>query len=219
MSTNDETPLGRITALTPQRGRRDRLNIFVEGRFALGVDAETAALAGLRVGLELDEAAIERLRDDDEAARFHNDALRFLSFRPRSAVEVERYLRRRGADERILAATMERLRRVGLVDDAAFARYWVENRGAFSPRGARALHAELRAKGVAPEGIDEALGETGEGEEERAYQAGRKRLRLLARLDEDEFRRRMYGFLQRRGFDYETTRSATDRLWSERGTV
>ena len=206
----------RITALTPQRGRRARLNVFLDGEFAFGLDQESAERAGLAVGQALNAADVERLRDDDEAAHFYNDALRFLSFRPRSAAEVERYLRGRGADDTLLEATLERLRGLGLVDDEAFARYWIENRGAFSPRGARALQAELRAKGVDAARIDAALEETGEGEEERAYQAGRKRLRLLARLDEDEFRRRMYGFLQRRGFDYETTRAATARLWAEK---
>ena len=88
----------------------------------------------------------------------------------------------------------------------------MENRGAFSPRGARALQAELRAKGVDQARIDEVLDEKDAAEDERAYQAGLKRLRLLARCDEDEFRQRMGAFLQRRGFDYETARSAAERL-------
>ena len=207
---------GRITALAPQRGRRERLNVFLDGRFAFGLDQEVAVRAGLRVGIVLDEADGARLRDDDEAARVYSDALRYLSFRPRSASEMERYLRRRGADDTALAAAMERLQRAGLVDDEAFARYWVENRGTFSPRGARALQAELRAKGVDQACIDEVLDEKEEGEDERAYQAGLKRLRLLARCDEDEFRQRIYAFLQRRGFDYETARATAERLWVER---
>jgi regulatory protein len=210
---------GRITALAPQRGRRERLNVFLDGRFAFGLDQEVAARAGLHVGMVLDEADVARLRDDDEAARFYSDALRYLSFRPRSASEMERYLRQRGADETALAAAMERLHRAGLVDDAAFARYWVENRGAFSPRGARALQAELRAKGVDQARIDEVLDEKDEGEDERAYQAGLKRVRLLARCDEDEFRKRLCAFLQRRGFDYETARATAERLWAERDTL
>jgi regulatory protein len=210
---------GRITALVPQRGRRERLNVFLDGRFAFGVGQEAAARAELRVGMVLDEDDVERLRDEDEEARFYGDALRYLSFRPRSAAEVERYLRGRGADETVVTSTMERLRRADLVNDQDFARYWVENRGAFSPRGARALQAELRAKGVDQGQIDEALEENVAGEDERAYQAGLKRLRLLARCDEDEFRRRMYAFLQRRGFDYETARSTTERLWAERETL
>ena len=210
---------GRITALAPQRGRRERLNVFLDGRFAFGLDQEVAARAGLRVGMVLDEADVARLRDDDEAARFYSDALRYLSFRPRSASEMERYLRRRGADETALTVAMERLHRAGLVDDEAFARYWVENRGAFSPRGARALQAELRAKGVDQARIAEVLDEKDEGEDERAYQAGLKRLRLLARCDEDEFRKRLCAFLQRRGFDYETARATAERLWAERDTL
>lgn len=208
--------MGRITALTPQRGRRERLNVFLDGRFAFGVAAETALRAGLTAGMDLSEADVERLRDQDEATRLHGDALRYLSFRPRSATEMERYLRGRGADESLVEATMGRLRHAGLVDDEAFARYWVENRAAFSPRGSRALQAELRAKGVGQGDIDDVLEESGDGEDERAYQAGRKRLRLFSHCDEDEFRRRMFSFLQRRGFDYDTVRAATQRLWAAR---
>ena len=205
--------------MAPQRGRRERLNVFLDGRFAFGMDQEAAARAGLHVGMVLDEADVARLRDEDEAARFYGDALRYLSFRPRSASEMERYLRRRGADETVVASTLERLHRAGLVDDETFARYWVENRGSFSPRGARALQAELRARGVDQARIDAALAEESAGEDERAYQAGLKRLRLLARGDEDEFRQRMCAFLQRRGFDYETARSVAARLWAERDTL
>jgi len=216
----------QITALTPQQGRgrprgqrSERFNVFLDGEFAFGVDAEVVARTSLRVGMTLSEADVERLRGEDEQARYYNDALRLLSFRPRSGAEVERYLQGRGADDVAVAGVMERLRRARLVDDEAFARYWIENRGAFSPRGARSLQAELRAKGVDRARVDEALEESardGEGEEERAYAAGLKRLRLLARLDEDAFRRRMYAFLQRRGFDYDTARATTERLWQER---
>jgi regulatory protein len=207
---------GQITALTPQRGRRERLNVFLDGRFAFGIDGRAATQAGLAVGMALTDADVERLRDADEAARFYDDALRYISYRPRSAAEVERYLRGRGADDYTLAATLGRLQRAGLVDDDAFARYWVENRDAFNPRGARAIRAELRAKGVDQARIDEALNESGGEDDDRAYQAGLKRLGLLKRLDEETFRRRMYAYLQRRGFDYESARSATERLWSQR---
>jgi regulatory protein len=206
---------GRITALQRQRGRRERINVMVDGRFAFSADPETVLKAGLKVGMVLDDAAIASLHDQDEAVRLYNDALRFLSFRPRSAVEVERYLRERGADEATLTSIMERLNRTDLLNDEAFARYWVENRATFSPRGDRALQAELRAKGVASSEIDTVLEETDESEEDRAYRAGQRRLRLLSRLDHETFRRRMYSFLQRRGFDYEAARAATERLWTE----
>src|SRR5437868_4706799 len=75
------------------------------------------------------------------------------------------------------------------------------------------------AMGVDQARIDEVLDEKDEGEDERAYQAGLKRLRLLARCDEDEFRKRLCAFLQRRGFDYETARGTAERLWAERDTL
>jgi regulatory protein len=208
--------VSRVTALTAQRGRRDRINVYLEGRFAFGLAAEAAAQAGLAVGQDLDDDDLARLQGRDHDARLYDDALRFLSFRPRSESETVRYLRRRGADSATLDALIERLRRAGLIDDDAFARFWIENRTAFSPRGARALRAELRAKGVAHDEIDAALENAPTADDELAYQAGLKRMRVWARLDADVMRERAYGYLRRRGFDDETARAVTERLQRER---
>ncbi len=207
--------MGQITKLTRQKGRRGRVNVFIDDDFAFGLSEEEVSRAGLHAGMTLEQPDIDALRARDEAISYLNDALRYLSFRPRSLLEVERYMRGRGADEPTTAATLEKLRRAGFVDDAAFTRFWIENRDAFSPRGTRALQAELRAKGVDRAQVDAVLAETDGDDGARAYQAGLKRMRLLSRADKDEFRRRMYGFLQRRGFSYETARAAAERLWSE----
>jgi len=207
--------MGQITKLTRQKGRRGRVNVFIEDEFAFGLSEEEVSRAGLHSGMTLEQADIDALRARDEAVSYLNDALRYLSFRPRSLVEVERYMRGRGADDSATSATLEKLTRAGFVDDAAFTRFWIENRDAFSPRGTRALQAELRAKGVDRAQVDAVLAETDGDDGARAYGAGLKRMRLLSRADKDEFRRRMYGFLQRRGFSYETARAAAERLWNE----
>lgn len=207
--------MGRITKLTRQKGRHARVNVFIDDEFAFGLAEEEVSRSGLHTGMTLEQSDIDALRARDEAISYLNDALRYLSFRPRSLVEVERYMRGRGADEPTTTATLEKLRRAGFVDDEAFTRFWIENRDAFSPRGTRALQAELRAKGVDRSQVDAVLAETDGDDGVRAYQAGLKRMRLLSRADKDEFRRRMYGFLQRRGFSYDVSRVAAERLWSE----
>src|SRR5712692_11109975 len=75
-------------------------------------------------------------------------ALRFLAQRPRSEQEVRRRLRRAGVAEPAEDAVIAQLRQHALVDDTAFAEYWVEQRQTFRPRGARLLRAELRQHGI-----------------------------------------------------------------------
>jgi regulatory protein len=102
-----------------------------------------------------------------------------------------------------------------LVDDRAFAEYWLENRQLHRPKGARALRAELSQKGVGREVIDQAL--TGQRDEaEDAYRAAQKHAWRLPVADRPEFRQRVGQYLLRRGFDWEAIEAATNRLWAER---
>jgi regulatory protein len=81
-------------------------------------------------------------------------AARFLGTRPRTRWEVERRLRRAGATDDVVTATAERLTELGYLDDAAFARWWGEQRDRHAPRGSRMIEVELRAHGVPREVIE-----------------------------------------------------------------
>ncbi len=203
---------GTITAIEPQRRRGGRrFNVYVDGEFAFSLDASLAAR--LRVDQELDAAALASLSAADEHARALDAAYTLLSYRPRSAREVEQRLQQKGYSSGAIAAARERLDRFRLVDDTAFARYWVEQRQAFNPRGPTALRAELRAKGVGAADIAAALPEGDQSA--AAYQAGLRRLRSLSKLDHLTFRQRMGAYLQRRGFSYGVSAAAVERLWAE----
>ena len=78
-------------------------------------------------------------------------ALRFLAHRPRSEREIRQRLLRAGFAPEATEAVLAQLRRHRLLDDAAFASYWVAQRQQFRPRAARLLQAELRSQGVEPE--------------------------------------------------------------------
>ncbi len=202
----------RVTAIEKQR-RKKRINLFLDGRFALGLSMDVAAQAGLRLGDELDGETLQTLREAEARAVAMNAALRLLSYRHRSETELRQRLARRGAPPALVASTIERLRELGLVDDAAFARTWVENREHASPRGRHLLRQELRAKGV----NSDALGAVIEGvdEADAALRASARRAASLRGLPPAEFRHRLGDFLRRRGFDYETIRVTVERRWRE----
>ncbi len=173
---------------------------------------------GLQPGQELTPALLEQLQREAALQEALDRALNYLSFRPRSRQEVERYLRRKETAPDIIEGVLERLTQLKLVDDSTFAAFWVESRERFSPRGSRALQSELRARGVAPEIAAEAASAT--DDDERAIRAARKKALALTRgaaIDYATFRDRLGPFLLRRGFSYETARRAVQALWREMG--
>jgi regulatory protein len=205
---------GKITALKRQKKNRDRVSVFLDGRFAFGLP-EIAAVS-LSLGQFLSDAEIEALGEQDERETAYNRVLNYLSYRPRSRAEVITYLRKRDVSESQIGVIVERLTRAGLLDDEAFAQFWVENRERFRPRGVRALRYELRGKGLDDEVIEQALASVDASAS--AYRAASRKARQWSQLDESTFRQKLVAFLARRGFDYSVAREVVERLWAELAT-
>ena|SRR2546429_2722774 len=206
----------RITALQPQTNNQDRINVFVDGQFLLGISALIALQMELQVGQELSTDQLEQLRQEEAVQQATNRALNYLSFRPRSREEVRRYLRKKETPPELIDTVIQRLDELNLVNDQSFSEFWLESRERSNPKGAQALKNELRLKGVKRELVDELVSD--EQDEERALRAGRKKAAMFARqpeMDFKTFRARLGSFLQRRGFSYEVSTHAVRALWKE----
>ncbi|HET91712.1 MAG TPA: hypothetical protein ENN99_13390 [Chloroflexi bacterium] len=202
---------GKITALRFQK-RQDRVNVYLDGQFAFGLAAIEAA--HLQVGQVLSDDDITRLQALDEVERAYQQALNFLSYRPRSEAEVRRRLQRKTIDDEVIGAVVDRLARVGLLDDQEFARYWVDNRLQFKPRGARALRHELREKGISDAIVSEILADV--DEESAARNVAESAARRWAHLEVNDFRRKLGAYMARRGFSYGTIKPLVEEIVAER---
>ena len=124
-----------------------------------------------------------------------------LAVRARSRHELAEKLRSKDVPDEVAAPLLDRFTEVGLIDDAAFAQAWVEQRSRTKGLGRRMLSQELRLKGVDQVHIEAALEEIGRDEERDAARAlAQKRLRTLSRLEPAVQRRRLEGFLARKGY-------------------
>lgn len=205
---------GRITALKVQEHNKQRVNVFIENEFALGLSRITAGW--LYIGQELSDAKIAELQAEDAREVAFQRALHFLEYRQRAASEVRRNLVKHKTPEDVIEDVLERLKSNGYIDDTRFAQAWIENRSAFRPRSKRALAVELLQHGLEQETIQNALENLDETQEETlAYQAAQKQLRRLAETDLPEFRRKLGNFLTRRGFGYGVVRTVVERTWKE----
>ena len=142
-------------------------------------------------------------------------ALRFLATRPRSEREVRLRLQRAQVSEADVESVLSRLREDGLVDDAAFAAYWIEQRQTFRPRGRRLLRAELKQFGVAADVVDDATEPANASAEDDAYRVAHKYGQRVKALDERAFKSRLAQMLARRGFDWDVVAPVVARLYSE----
>ena len=202
---------GTVTALRLQKKNSRRVNVYLDGEFAFSLAAPVAA--GLKVGRRLTADQVVDLQRQDAVEQAYQRALRWLARRPHAERELQDKFRRAGVEAEVADQALDRLRRGGLVDDLAFARAWVENRLQFRPRSAAMLRAELRRKGVASEVIERALADF--DDRRAAYQAARAASRRWKDLSFEDFRRRLGGYLARRGFAYPIISPVVTQVWRE----
>lgn len=207
-----------ITALEPQKRRKGRLNVFVDGEFVIGVGEAVAADLGLRVGRAMTPDKLREVAGAEETHKATEAALSLLDVRPRARREIETRLRQKGYEDATIEAVVAKLSRLALLDDALFAAQWVDARsrpGGSRPLGRRRLGQELFQKGVAKDQIDTALNRvTDEDELTLARAAAHKKTRIVPAHGVDRAtlqaeRQKLMGFLQRRGFGWETVKQVT----------
>ena len=201
----------KITAIQIQKRKPNRVNIHLDGEYAFGLARIVAAW--LHTGQILDEEKIAQLQAEDARERAMQQAMLFLSYRPRSESEIRQNLSKHEFPETVIEEIIDRLRENGLANDKQFANAWVENRNTFRPRGRRALTLELRQKGIRDADIESAL--TDINEEALAYEAGLKKAGKLKVQEWSEFRKKLSDFLARRGFSYSVIAPIVSRLWEE----
>lgn len=202
-----------VTAIEPQKKKRGRVNLFLDGGFAFSLSHPVAIKVGLHEGQKLSPTEIENLQSADQLHRSLDSALKYLGPRPRSEAEIRARLHRRGFDVETIQQVLVRLKEQKLVDDTAFALFWRQSRENFRPRGRRLVELELRRKGIDTEIIAEAT--EGFDDELGAYRAAQKKAISLAGSDYYNFRKRLGTFLKQRGFTYETINHTIDRIWQE----
>jgi regulatory protein len=201
---------GTITALKAQRGAKDRVNVYLDGEFAFGLALIHALW--LKNGQQLSDQEIADLQAADTLEKAKQRAIHLVNYRPRSVKEVRQRLRKAQVNAEAIEEVIVQLKDVGLLDDEAFSKAWVESRLRTSPRGRRMIEWELRQKGVSPEQIESVLEDVDDSA--NALRAAEKRLPRLSGLDARERRRKLADFLARNGFGYDVVEETLQRIES-----
>lgn len=202
-----------ITALEPQKNDPQRINVYIDYQFAFGISRFVGAW--LKKGEQLDENRIQLLLDKDLYEKALQKALHFIAFQPRSEKEMRAKLAKYGFEEGVIERVLNELIEKRYLDDARFARDWVESRSQSKPRSRRFYLYELKNKGISETAIQQAI-ETAPEDAELAYALGVKYLNRFSNLDNAEFAKKMQGVLARRAFSYDVIKETINQLVKNR---
>ena len=156
---------------------------------------------------------------DKKLEKAKNNAYSLLRSRPRSEFELRQRLKIKGYCHEIVETIVCDLKRVGEIDDSKFARLWVESRMHQNPMGDIVLRRELQEKGIGDSIIEATLADKARHYDEFkvASSIAEERFKQLAKVDKKKAMKRLYDFLMRRGFAFDTVQKVIGEIAHDNG--
>lgn len=212
-----------ITSVEVQKNNPHRFNIFLEGQFAFGADEDTVVNLRLIPGKIIEESSLQKILFEVEVGKLMERMYSLFNVRRRSEKEIRDYLKNlsfkrktKGIDEissMVEESLIEKLKQKKMLDDEQFAKSWVESRRRSKNKGIIAIKSELFRKGIDKVVVEKVLNNGfDESEEELALKAMEKKIRIWKNLPKIEFKKKAYGFLQRKGFISDTIITVIEKI-------
>ena len=203
----------RITDIEIDEEMPSHRVLFLDGVHFDSVDAGYIPKFGLRIGLEIEAEVLQKLVAAYEGMRAKNYALELLSNQSYSRSQMIGQLGQKGFAPQAIDITLEDLEQLGHIKDEKFAKKWVNQRCRSKPKGKKMLQHELVNKNVDKTTADRVLAGIDDAEEaSAAMQLAQKQIKRYQSLPPQVAKRRLHGFLLRRGFDYETVQNVIERV-------
>ena len=173
----------------------------------------------LKAGVTITPSQVDQLVSESARFQCDHETARLLALREHSAGEIRLKLRRKGFADKLVAATVEKYVRQGLIDDARLAAALARQSLERKPSGRAFLVALLRKKMIertlAERTVDQTLEDI--DETEAAVRALRHKWPNPDQIEVESVRTKAYSYLSRRGFTYETARAACNEVFGASG--
>lgn len=205
----------KITSISAQKRDKDRINVFVDGKYRFSLGIFQLGDLGIKIGQEYGEDELVAIEEESSFGKLYMRALEYCLMRPHSQRELKDYLYRKTRDTRtkeggirkgvsvaLTERVFDRLLEKGYINDEKFAAYWIENRNLRKGSSKRKLSAELSSKGVDRSITERLLGETERDDVTELQKIIDKKRR---RYDDTQ---KFMSYLARQGFSYDDIKAA-----------
>jgi len=194
----------KITAIKQQIKRQDRYSVYGDDKYLFSFSESELLNTGLRIGQTIDATNLNLLKEKAAIDKAYDRAINLVSRRPRSEWELNDYFKKKGTEEGVAAAATEKLRQRGYINDADFAKRWVENRRLLKPISKLRLQQELRQKRINDDIIKQVLS----NDETDELQVVKELIEKKSRQTKYQDKTKLMQFLARQGFSYDLIKQA-----------
>lgn len=198
--------MSTITSIEPQIKDKTRCSIYVDGRFYCGIKLEVAVKYRLKAGMTVDKTYLDGIQLETEKSQALDKALTHISASPKTRKQIADFLSKKGYVEAVIGYVFERLDYYGYADDRQYCRMYAES---VSGKSKKAIEAELLKRGVDKSVIEEELADFADDGEE-VLNLLIKYLKGKPLSQENIYKGCRY--LISKGYDYDTVKSASERI-------
>ena len=192
--------MGKITRIEQQKKKKNRVNIYINGEFSLGLYKDTVIKFHLYENKEIAPEEISSIKQYEEITDAKEKVRNYISYRERSKKEIQKYLTQKGIRKEVTKKVLFDFEKANLIDDHRFANSWIKDRNKNNPKGNFALKMELKEKGIEENKIESALQSNDEKAnllkafEKAANKYGKKKIS----------EKKIFEYLKRRGFEIQS---------------
>lgn len=195
----------KITSIERQKNNEKRFNIFLNGKFAFGLDASICYKHKLEIDMEIDGYYIETILKSEEKDKASNYAMYLLSKKDRTKKEIIDKLKDNGFDDEIIYSVLDKLSEYNCINDETYCKKYINDKSKFSKYGINKIKAKLYAKGVDKEIISKEIIKIDNNLEfENALALAQKKLSSIKEVDKYKIKAKLSSHLATKGFSYDT---------------
>lgn len=192
----------KITSIEPQKNK-NRVNVYVDNLFSIGIEDELRYKYKLEVGMEVDDNFIKDVLKAEEQNKVTSHALNLLSYRQRSEKEIYLALKRKGFEENYIRYSINYCMENNYLNDKDFAISFINDKLNLNKLGPERIRYELILKGISKDIIDDLLIIDFDEQYKTAMELAQKKLPSYRKDDSNAIYRKLSGFLQRKGYSYD----------------
>lgn len=205
--------LRTVTKVERQKKKKNRLNIYLDGKYAFSISDDIYVKFRVHKGKQLSEEAIATIIHEDHLHRAYVAAIQYLRYRMRTEAEIRRHLRKKEMKEAVIDRIVSRLYEEKLLDDLEFAESFVRDRMNRSTKGPLLIEKELKEKGVSESDIKTALEQfTHEKQVEQAKKWLEKEMKKKLNTSYKRKKEQLSAKLLQRGFSKEAAKEALNAV-------
>ena len=202
----------KITKIEIQKNNKDRVNIYLDGEYALAINAELVYKENLKVKDDVDISKLQEIAEKESYIRCKESAIKIIERSYKTEKEIRDKLKQKGYEEKQINNSIDFLKEYNFINDNTYAKAFIKDK--LSSKGSQKIKYDLMKKGIAKDIIEENLIKV--EEKEVALNVGRKKYESIRRKESDNYKLsgKLYRFLISRGYAYDIVKDVVKEIMS-----